>query len=360
MRSSVRADDARSFPRGQPCRIPTPDGSDECTHPSVLDSSLALGWPWCGYRYWMAFTPYPGNDPRRFRLENPCIVVSDDLRSWRVPEGARFPLVGPPGPIDLARSIAADIPTRLLLLQARGVAARRSYNADPALFLSRRGVMYLAYVRSLKGGSHDELVVLESRDGWRTISRQRIVTRTYREGEMHEINVPSIVEGERAGIQLYYGYIPRSCDGRPRYDRAGIRRRIGLDLDSLGPPTDLDVRCPPGRRLWHHEVRRADRGRLICLGTFAPDEGAVDDMIWPPTLSLHWGEIDGDTVRFDPYPCLEPSIDGWDSQCIYKPSFLVERTPRADTRVHLWYSAQDVRTRAWKIGYTTAPAPWGD
>ncbi len=359
MRTVVTKDDTPSFPPGQPCVIPTPDGSNECTHPSVIDSSLVLGEPWCGYRYWMAFTPYPGNDPRRFRLENPCIVSSHDLRTWSVPDGVRLPLVGPPGPIDLVRSVAADIPTRLFLLQVRGVVTRRSYNADPSLFLSRRGVMYLAYVRSLKGGSHDELVAIESRDGWRSISRQRVILRTYREEETHEINVPSIVEGERAGMHLYYGYIPRGADGRPRYDRVGIRRRIGLDLDSLGPATDLNVLAPPGQRLWHHEVRRANGGRLICLGTFTPDEGAGHEMIWPPRLTLYCGEIEGETVRFDRHPLLAPSIDGWDSQCVYKPSFLVQCDPQR-TRVHLWYSAQDAHTRAWRIGYTRGLAPWDD
>lgn len=352
-----RTCETEPLPHGQPCAISTPDGSNECTHPSVIDSYHVLGRPWCGHRYWMAFTPYPGNDPRRFRLENPSIVASDDLEHWAVPKGVRNPLVGSPGAIDFARSVALDVPTRLFLLQVRGILTGRSYNADPALYLSRRGVMYLAHVRSLKGGSHDELIVIESSDGWRSIDRRRVVARTYREDRSHEINVPSIVEAERAGVHLFYGYVPLGGDGRPRFDRAGIRRRSGLDFDSLGPATNLRIHLPPGRRLWHHEVRRVSGGKLICLGTCTPDVGPTCEMTWPPSLSLYWGEIDDDTVEFDRRPLLEAARDGWDSQCIYKPSFLVERDGSGAT-LHLWYSAQDARTRAWRIGYTRGKAPW--
>ena len=41
-----------------PQHIPTYDGSDQSTHPSVL----RFGAPWHGYLYWMAMTPYPYNN----------------------------------------------------------------------------------------------------------------------------------------------------------------------------------------------------------------------------------------------------------------------------------------------------------
>ena len=40
-----------------PQHIPTYDGSDQSTHPSVLRFDA----PWHGYLYWMAMTPYPYN-----------------------------------------------------------------------------------------------------------------------------------------------------------------------------------------------------------------------------------------------------------------------------------------------------------
>jgi len=39
-------------------------GDDQAFHPKVLNFDK----PWNGYRYWMAYTPYPGADQRK---ENP-------------------------------------------------------------------------------------------------------------------------------------------------------------------------------------------------------------------------------------------------------------------------------------------------
>lgn len=343
--------------RGQPCAIPTVDGSGECTHPSVIDSVSILGSPWHGYRYWMAFTPYPGNDDRRFRLENPSVVASHDGIEWIVPEGVANPLIPPPGLADLGRSIALDVPPRRLLAQIRGVVLRKSYNADPAMYLSPEGIMYLAYVHSFKGGSHDELLLVESADGWRSLRRRGVLVRTNREGNTHEVNVPSIVDAGDSTIHLYYGHVPAGDDGEPRYDRVGIRRRSGPCLDSLGPPVDLKVQNPPGRRLWHHEVRRDHGGQIVCLATFAPDTGPKDRMLWPPSLSLYLGRIHGDSLVFDDRPILEASTDGWDSQCIYKPSFLTQPGSSGE-EIYLWYSAQNARTREWRIGFTVWGKPW--
>lgn len=70
--------------------IPTYDSSGEAIHPSVWD----FGSPWNGYRYWMAFTPYPGSDED---FENPSIVASNDRVTWVVPPGLTNPIVADPG-----------------------------------------------------------------------------------------------------------------------------------------------------------------------------------------------------------------------------------------------------------------------
>lgn len=44
---------------------------------------------WNGYKYWMAYTPYPNADTT---AENPCIAVSNDKFTWTVPEGLVNPL----------------------------------------------------------------------------------------------------------------------------------------------------------------------------------------------------------------------------------------------------------------------------
>ena len=75
-------------------KIPTPydDGTNwegstnQTTHPSVIQFDEV----WNGYKYWMAFTPYPYADSTK---ENPSIVASNDGFSWIVPERVNNPIV---------------------------------------------------------------------------------------------------------------------------------------------------------------------------------------------------------------------------------------------------------------------------
>jgi hypothetical protein len=68
--------------------IPTYDGSGQVTEPDVVSFDLA----WHGFKYWMAFSPYPRGDASK---ENPSIAVSNDGISWEVPAGLVNPLAQP-------------------------------------------------------------------------------------------------------------------------------------------------------------------------------------------------------------------------------------------------------------------------
>lgn len=57
----------------------------QATHPSV--KFFPEGWN--GWRYWMAFTPYPGGNAAH---EDPCISVSQDGKTWTTPAGFTNPL----------------------------------------------------------------------------------------------------------------------------------------------------------------------------------------------------------------------------------------------------------------------------
>lgn len=58
---------------------------NQATHPNVISFST----PWNGYRYYMAYTPYPyGNGFE----ENPCLAVSNDLLHWEIPDGMLNPI----------------------------------------------------------------------------------------------------------------------------------------------------------------------------------------------------------------------------------------------------------------------------
>lgn len=61
------------------------DGKNQPTHPSVID----MGQEWNGFRYWMAYSPYPYADGAE---ENPCVCVSNDMYHWLTPDGLYNPI----------------------------------------------------------------------------------------------------------------------------------------------------------------------------------------------------------------------------------------------------------------------------
>lgn len=63
-----------------PLNIKTPDDSNQPYHPSVVFFKNK----WNGYRYWMAYTPFPiGGTLYRDRWEYPCVCVSNDGINWK-------------------------------------------------------------------------------------------------------------------------------------------------------------------------------------------------------------------------------------------------------------------------------------
>jgi hypothetical protein len=97
--------------------IPTYDGSGQSLHPSVL--FFPNGWR--GWRFVMAYTPYPFLDPS---FENPSIAVSQDGLTWVTPTGTVNPLLAGAG-----RSIAMSDPDLLYLPDSDQVElCARQYN----------------------------------------------------------------------------------------------------------------------------------------------------------------------------------------------------------------------------------------
>lgn len=61
------------------------DGENQPTHPSIID----MGQKWNGFRYWMAYSPYPDANGAE---ENPCVCVSNDMYHWSTPDGLYNPI----------------------------------------------------------------------------------------------------------------------------------------------------------------------------------------------------------------------------------------------------------------------------
>ena len=60
-------------------------GKNQPTHPSIV----AFDEPWNGYKYWMAYSPFPNGNGDE---ENPCIAVSNDLLFWDIPKNFLNPI----------------------------------------------------------------------------------------------------------------------------------------------------------------------------------------------------------------------------------------------------------------------------
>lgn len=133
--------------------IPSVSGVNAPIHPKVLD----LGASWNGYRYWMAFTPYPlSNDDTE---ENPSVVASSDGDTWVAPAT---------NPIEAAPS---------------GAATGELYNSDTHL-LFKDSTLYLIWRKAdHDGGGYSDnidetLYYRSSSDGTTWSSAQTMLTST--------------------------------------------------------------------------------------------------------------------------------------------------------------------------------------
>lgn len=102
----ARADRATLFD------VPMPGNSNVMVHPSVYYNADGVS----GYKYWMAYTPYPSANSQ---MENPCIVASHDGTTWVTPAGVVNPIEPAPA------------------------AWPGEYNSDPYLTRANDGTFYL-------------------------------------------------------------------------------------------------------------------------------------------------------------------------------------------------------------------------
>jgi hypothetical protein len=125
--------------------IPTPDGGNQSTHPSVVFQPDT----WNGYKYWMAYTPYTGTNDA---LEDPCLVVSQDGVNWVYAPGVSQPIDDAPG------------------------TPGGSYNSDPDIVITPEGVMYYfwrTYYVTGHPGAEEVTYFKTSTDG-RTFSAKKV------------------------------------------------------------------------------------------------------------------------------------------------------------------------------------------
>ena len=261
--------------------IETPfEGGNQPYHPSVV----AFDSAWNGYKYWMAYTPYPyGNDP----AENPCIVASNDLLYWEEPSGITNPIDSPSQATDLGITYWSD--TELI------------YNStDNKLECWYRGIGSTnLWVRktSSNGVTWSERENLHTFSGTGTVSASVIL-----EDGTYKIWIMS----------------PNSY-----YETT--------DATNWGEPTTFTTE---GINYWHFQVRKTTKGYEM----FA-------HVNWPHNLSIvHLASTDGITFT-GTKKIISSNGDmnkpyGIDAKGIYRPCFIV-----LNNRYYLFYctGANDIR-----------------
>ena len=279
--------------------IPNYEGSGQAIHPDVLLLKKPIG----GYRYWMAFTPYPNGSNIH---ENPSIVVSNDGKNWQVPEGLRNPLEGTP---------------------------TEGHYSDPDIFVDGRGRLWLFFRWS--HGLEERIYAKYSADGIRWSEKILIL-----ETKSESLISPAVVHDKL--YKMWY------VDIRPEPNVIKLRTASS----PLGPWSE-PLKCrvsgvPDDRNIWHLDVVKVKEGYDAFILLINKGKGLRNGELYFATSK------DGIEWNLSSFPILVPSSKGWDSFIIYRSSALLLEEIGGCRHYALYYSAAESsgKSKIWHIGYT--------
>ena len=281
-----------------PLTIPTYDGSGQVTEPSVVffDS------PWHGFRYWMAFSPYPNGDASK---ENPSIVVSDDGKTWQVPPGLVNPLALP-GPV--------------------------GYLADASIFYDRKSnQLWVYYLDTQPPTGNIGVKRFISSDGihWQS------------QGTLFEIpayNAESPTIEKVAGG--YYMWAVNSGAAGCSAASTVVEYRLSTDGINWSPPQPANL-LQSGYEIWHLNVSyissKQEYWALLAAYPAGSDCGH--------TVLFYSTSLDGMNWTSNSKIVLAPGMT-WDNAEIYRSTLLYDP---GNNSLSVWYSASS-KLGEWHIG----------
>ena len=274
-----------------PLVTPTYDGSGQVVHPDVIH----VPGGWNGYEYWMGMTPYPNSNDD---YENPSILASNDNTTWVVPPGAVNPLAPePPGHND-------DVD--MLLVGGEMIMYYNETNNNGTTYMKR-----LASTDGADWGTAQTVI---------TLPNYVMSPTVIHDGSVYTMWYVSSAGGCTAPVQDFY-------------------RRTSVDGIAWGPE-EAAFMDHPGRVLWHLDVQLVDGTYTMVFISYPAGSSCGN-------TQLYYAEsLDGTSWTANPEPILVPSASGWDSNNIYRASYILD-----GTWLRLWYSARSDAGQ-WRVGYT--------
>lgn len=289
----------------EPQMIPTYDGNNQPTHPSVIKFDA----PWNGYTYWMAMTPYPYNNGN---YEDPSIVASNDGTNWVVPEGVTNPLWPKPNP---------------------------GHNCDVDLvYVEDLDELWMYYVEADDVQS-SRVRLIRSSDGVNWSEPQTVIEDP---DYMYSILSPSIEILPNGTWMMWY--VDTGNAGWAGQNNQ-VKYRASYDGITWSAPVTCSDFLQPGYQIWHIDVHYdEDTGAYYALFPAYPNGTNCDYCVLFFAVNSTGGKWE-----FFNDPILKANTPGsWDDFCIYRPSMLIED----DGTLRVWYGAEKQSDASWHIGET--------
>ncbi|PKE26174.1 hypothetical protein [Macrococcoides caseolyticum] len=280
----------------QALNIPTYDGSNSATHPSVL--YFKNGWN--GYKFWMAMTPYPNANNK---FENPSIVASNDNVTWDEP---------PTNPVNPIAPLAEG----------------DNYNSDPCLLMKGNTMEMWYRVSRLATETtwHPrEFYRMTSTDGKNWTPKELMFTGATVEEEILSQTI-RYIDGK---YKMWYVLTKKP-------EIPVIKYTESIDGKTWSPPRKLNITMPdPAYTFWHGDV-------------IVDDDGSIQMIMMCKSTTKRWATFymySQDNVNFTtPTLIIKPSVplaNKWDSMDLYRPALV-----KVEDEYYVYY------TTPYKIGLT--------
>jgi hypothetical protein len=201
-------------------------GNGAITHPCIVYSDKNF----CGYSYWLAYTPYPDNNSD---YENPVVCASNDLLNWVSP--AANPVVPKPS---------------------------AGYNADVNLAFSEDGnTLYLIYRERTSGSNYLKLMHTTNGVSWST----PVALKTGTTAAGQDFACPSFwYNPVIKNWECIYHNLDSATNPKP------AEKMVSANSDpysTWGSPSALTIVPTSGQFFWHSHFIRLNTGVIVGLIT---------------------------------------------------------------------------------------------